>query len=296
MLSMFRMTLKAGSGAYVSVFAALSLALGGCGQLSAALHDPSQLPALTQDPRIHFEGGAEAYATAVGKMLPGAIARVEAAQGRPFGRPFVIVAFADDASYVAYNGRGSAVPPAVTYFGRVTLSPALWGKDRRWLEGDLTHELSHEHFFSQLSALDYYRIPVWFIEGIAVMVSDGGGAADVSAEAAMKAICSGRAIPVTDEPGWFNNVSLAPQPAATADEDIRSRMHMAYRQAGLFVSYLHDSNPRAFSALLADLYSGVRFKPALEVAYGLPLAQVWLRFVGRCPTLPAPSMSRSTPL
>ena len=256
--------------------------LAACGQLSAELHDPRNLPALEQDHRVHYEPGTDAYAREVARLLPASMAKVEAAQGRPFGKDFVVVTFQDNDSYAAFNGRGSAIPPAVTHFDRVTLSPALWGTDRRWLDRDLTHELSHEHFFGHLSALAYYRIPIWFIEGIAVMVSEGGGAADVTDQDGQIAICAGRAIPVTDEPGWFDNFSLKAQPPAPPGEDLRTRMHMAYRQAGMFVSYLNSSDPVAFKSLLDRLYAGERFKPATEAVFHASLAQEWQGFVGQC--------------
>lgn len=164
----------------------------------------------------------------------------------------------------------------------MTLSPRLWREDREWLEGDLTHELSHEHLFSHLSPFEYYRIPVWFTEGIAVTASEGGGAQRVSPLEAQRAICSGRTIETPDQPNLFGNVSLkAPSPASEGD-DIRLRMHMAYRQAGLFVAYLHDSNPIASNALLDRLYAGGQFKEAFEASYKSSVAQDWLRFGERC--------------
>lgn len=266
---------------YLTSFIAIFVSLfAGCGPISAAFHDPRALPVLDQDSRVHYEPGAEAYAREVARILPNAMAKVEAAHGRPFGKPFVVVAFLDNEAYAAANGRGDANPRGVTFFDRVTLSPSLWGDDREWLEGDLTHELSHEHLFSHFSMIKYYRIPVWFTEGIAVMASDGGGAQRVSALEAQRAICVGRTIKVPDQPNLFGNVSLK-APAAEG-EDIRLRVHMAYRQAGLFVAYLHDSNAAAFNALLDRLYTGERFKAAFEASYKSTVAQAWLRFVERC--------------
>ena len=134
------------------------------------------LPSLGQDSRVHHEPGAQAYAREVARILPNAIARVEAVQGRSFGKPFVVAAFLDNDTYAAANGRGDATPRGITFFDRLTLSPRLWAEDRNWLAADLTHELSHEHLFGHLSAIAYYRVPVWFTEGMAVMASDGGGA------------------------------------------------------------------------------------------------------------------------
>jgi hypothetical protein len=266
----------------ISVIASVASLLAGCGPISAAFHDPQTLPALAQDNRVHYEPGAEAYAREVARILPNAIARVEAVQGRHFGKPFIVVAFLDNDAYAAANGRGDANPRGVTFFDRLTLSPRLWGEDRKWLEGDLTHELSHEHLVSHLSTIEYYRVPVWFTEGIAVMASDGGGAQRVSLQEARRAICAGRTIETPDNPNLFGNVSLQPPPPNAESEDIRLRMHMAYRQAGLFVAYLRESDPPAFKVLLDQIYTGEQFKAAFEASYKSTVAQSWLRFVETC--------------
>jgi len=260
---------------------AISSFLAGCGPISAALHDPRSLPAAPQDNRVHHEPGAEPYAQAVAAILPAAMAKVEATHGRPFGKPFVVVAYLNDDSYAAANGRGDANPRGVTFFDRVTLSPHLWRKERELLEADLTHELSHEHLSSRLSTLEYYRIPIWFTEGIAVMASDGGGAQRVSEAEAQRAICAGRSIEASDSPNPFGNVSLK-APVIEGD-DMRLRMHMAYRQAGLFVAWLRKSNPAAFRALLDRIYEGEQFKPAFEASYKSNVALIWREFVDRCP-------------
>jgi hypothetical protein len=254
-----------------------ALLLAGCGPVSSAFHDPHALPVLEQDSRVHYQPGAETYAREVARILPTALARIEAAHGRPFGKPFIVVAFLDNEAYAVANGRGDANPRGVTFFDRVTLSPRLWRDDRAWLEGDLTHELSHEHLFSHLSMIEYYRIPVWFTEGIAVMASDGGGAQRISAQEAH------RAIEVPDDPNLFGNVSLKAPAPAIEGEDMRLRMHTAYRQAALFVAHLRDGNAAAFNELLDRIYTGEKFKAAFEASYKSTVAQAWQRFVERCP-------------
>lgn len=260
------------------VATAFALFLTGCGPVSALFHDPGALPALEQDGRIHYDAGARAYAEAVAKILPDAIAKVEAAQRRPFGKPFIIVAYADDAAYAAANGRSSTKPSGVTFFDRVALSPRLWREESERLENVLVHELSHEHLFSRLGALNYYRVPAWFLEGLAVMASDGGGAEGATAQEARRAIREGRAIETPDDPYLLSNISLKPPPPRSADEDVRLRVHLAYRQAGLFVEYLRASNETAFKSLLDRLYAGERFKAAFEASYKSSVAENWSRF------------------
>ncbi|MGA8172866.1 MAG: hypothetical protein WB816_18830 [Methylocystis sp.] len=259
--------------------ACATLLLAGCGPVSAALHDPRDLPAFERDPRVHYDANARGYAEAVAKLLPAAITRVEAAQGGPFARPFVVAAYLDDDAYAAANGLGSPKARGVTYFDRVAMSPALWREEPAYLEADFVHELSHEHLWGHLSAVEYFQIPVWFVEGLAVMVSGGGGAQRVSAEDAEREIVAGRVIETPDTAFLFGNLGVKPPPARMENEDQRVRMHMAYRQAGLFVSFLRAQNREGFKSLLERLISGERFKPAFEASFGTSVAAMRERFL-----------------
>ncbi len=266
----------------IILFAGLALGSTGYGPVTASLHDPRALPALEQDSRIHYEPGARAYAEAVAKILPRAIAKIEAVHGAPFGEPFIVAAYADENAYAAANGQHSTKTNAATYFDRVALSPRLWREEPERLEAYVTHELSHEHLWSHLPAMAYLQIPNWFQEGLAVMASDGGGAQRVSVEEAKRAIRAGHAIETPDAAALFN--SMKP-PAQFADSNVFRRHHMAYQQAGMFVAYLRENNPAAFKSLLHRLLSGERFKPAFEASFGSGVAENWAIFaraVARC--------------
>ncbi len=263
----------------IALAACATLLVTGCGPVSAALHDPRALPTLEHDARVHYDANAKGYAEAVAKLLPGAMARVEAAQGGPFERPFVVAAYLDDDAYAAANGLGSPKARGVTYFDHVTMAPALWREEPGYLEADLVHELSHEHLWGHLSAVDYLQIPVWFVEGLAVTVSGGGGAQGVSVEEAAREIVAGRTIDTPDEAYFFGNLGLKSPPPRVENEDPRSRMHMAYRQAGLFVSFLRAQNRQGFESLLHRLMLGERFKPAFEESFGVSVAAMRERFL-----------------
>jgi hypothetical protein len=159
------------------------------------------------------------------------------------------------------------------------MSPALWREEPGYLEADFVHELSHEHLWGHLSAVDYFQIPVWFVEGLAVMVSGGGGAQRVSPEEAEREIVAGRVIETPDAGFLFGNISLKAPPPRVEDEDQRVRMHMAYRQAGLFVNFLRARNREGFKSLLERLKGGERFKPAFEASYGASVAAMRERFL-----------------
>jgi hypothetical protein len=253
-------------------FASLALAglgvalVSGCGPASALLHDPRALPCLRPDCQIRYEPGAQAYAQAVEKILPRAAAKIETIQGRPFGDPFIVVAYADENAYAAANGRGSARPSGVAFMDRVTLSPRLFRDDPGQLEAYLTHELSHAHLLSHMSSLDLIHIPVWFTEGLAVMASDGGGAQKITVSEAKRAIRNGMALDTPDSTGLLGDISLR-FVKGFHDDDPTRQAHMAYRQAGMFVAWLRDRDPDAFAALLADLCQRRSFAEAFRDHY-----------------------------
>ena len=106
---------------------------------------PDRLPALTDNPMVHYESGAEDFARDVAALLPEAIARVEAVHGRPFAHPVTVGAYATPEAFAAANGLGSNVPVGVTFAGRVNLSPKLFHPQHWRLRAILTHEMSHAH-------------------------------------------------------------------------------------------------------------------------------------------------------
>ena len=248
--------------------------LSGCGMVSAALHSPTNLPSVETDQRVHYEPGADAYAKAVATVLPGAISRIETAMGRPFAKPFVIAVYESDSAYAAANGSGNPHTIGTTYFDRITLSPRLWRDEPDRIEDYLAHELSHEHLWGNLGTLHYVRVPAWFQEGLAVWASMGGGAQHITIAEATQAIKSGQTIAVPDGAPflWLSRFSPPPNYQGPAPA------HMAYRQAGMFVTYLHDADPARFKAFLDRLYAGEGFKDAFEASFHESVDAQWSEF------------------
>jgi hypothetical protein len=245
--------------------------------VSAFWNVPDRLPALPENSQVHYEPGAEDYAHDVSALLPAAIARIEAAQGRPFAHPVTIGVYATPEAYVAANGIGSMQPVGVTAFGRVNLSPALdWPQHRR-LPAILTHELSHAHIEGWISTYAFVRLPNWFKEGLAVMVSGGGGAEFVSEDEARAAIEQGECIAI-DDTGSLSTllagVRFERAPPGTPSHQIV----MAYRQAGMFVSYLHDSDAPGFARMINAILDGHPFVEAVTVGYHHDVHFLWQQF------------------
>lgn len=107
---------------------------------------------------------------------------------------------------------------------------------------------------------------------MAVWVSNGGGAEQVSVQAAEQAIRNGTTIHPTLNTGFWNYLTQPPSPP-------ENNWHMYYRQSGMFVQYLHDSDPIAFSNLLEALRLTKDMQPAWSIAYKKSVDEMWLRFI-----------------
>lgn len=241
-------------------------------------NNPDTLAGLPENRRVRYEEGAIERARIVAALLPAAVARVEAVQGRPFAHPVTIGVYLTPEAYAAAHG--GLFPGSVggTFLGRVMLSPALFTTKRWRLPAILTHELSHAHLRSWVSQLSVMQLPNWFKEGLAVMVSEGGGAEEVSVADARDALRWGDHIAVTNAGSLLDWVGIRMvQPPEIPDTSYR--IQMAYRQSSLFVAFLHDSDPVAFAAMMRALLDGQPLGEAVETGYHADLQALWLRFL-----------------
>jgi len=249
--------------------------------VSGLLNTPDRLPALAENSQVHYQPGADDYAHAVSALLPAAIARIETAHGRPFAHPVPVGVYATPEAFATANGRGATQPAGVTFFGRVVLSPALYAQQSQRLPAILTHELSHAHIQGWISANTYIRVPNWFKEGLAVMVSGGGGAEFVSEQEARAAIERGECIAIDDTGslGALVEVRFERAPAQAT----RSRLILlAYRQAGMFVAYLRDFDGPGFARMMSAILDGRPFVEAVAVGYQQDVHTLWQKFAPTC--------------
>ncbi len=245
--------------------------------LSPLFYDPEDLPRSERDPRVHFEAGANFCAAEVAALLPRAIQHVEAMQGRPFARDPVVAVYSSPALFAKANGFGHPNVAGASQWGRITLSPRLCTTERPRLAAVLTHELSHAHLLSWRSWYVFERPPSWFSEGLAVMVSGGGGAEGVDEEAAAQALLRGYAIAIQHKGRWLDFAAIPFRIEPLVPSIPRQRL--AYRQAAMFVNWLLARRPSAFYQLLHEIESGKPFSAAFLKSYGLPPESQWQDFV-----------------
>jgi len=240
---------------------------------------PDQLPALPDNSQVHYQPGAEDFARDVAALLPDAVARVEAVQGRRFAHPVTVGAYATPEAYAAANGQGSDIPVGVTFAGRVNLSPKLFWPQHRRLPAILTHELSHAHIQRWIGVNAYIHLPNWFKEGLAVMVSGGGGAELVSEEEARAAIQRGEQIAIDDAGGVQNLLDIRFDRAPAKATPSWYPVVLAYRQAGMFVNYLRESDGPAFARMMSAILDGRPLAEAVDVNYHDNVRSLWQQFV-----------------
>lgn len=245
---------------------------------SAWWSDPQRLAALPENPQVHYQEGASERARTVAGLLPAAIARVEDIHGRRFAYPVTVGVYVSPDAFAAANQLGNSGASGVHFLRHVILSPVLFSIQRQRLPTILTHELSHAHLQSWISVLSFYRLPSWFKEGLAVMVSCGGGAEGVSEVQAREAIRRGDHIAV-ESAGSLLDLAAIKFLRPSEKPDTPARTQMAYRQAGLFVAFLRDMDPVGFARMMNAVLDGRPLADAVTTGYATDLHTLWLRFV-----------------
>jgi hypothetical protein len=267
--------------ALIVIGAGTALSLPAARHLISGLWNlPDRLPALSNNSQVHYQPGAEDFARDVAALLPDATTRVEAAHGRRFVHPVTVAAYATREAFVSANGLGSDLPRGVTFFGRVNLSPVLYWPERPRLPAVLTHELSHAHIQWWIGVNAYIHLPKWFKEGLAVTVSGGGGAEAVSEEEARAAIQRGEHIAVDDTASLQDLLGGFPFDRAPAK--ITPSWYpvvLAYREAGMFVTYLRDKDGLAFDRMMSAILDGRGFAEAVDAGYHVDVRSLWQQFV-----------------
>jgi hypothetical protein len=238
----------------------LSLLLPGCAMTVSsprALIPFEGFVALKDDLHVLVEPGYESYGMKVANLLPGANERVERAYARPFKfSPRIYVCGTDECfkRYVLTPRLSAAVVPD----NRLILSPNLNGSESERLKPILIHELAHLHLGQSIGHYDS-SVPIWFHEGYASLIAEGGGAEFATDEQAYEAARDGRMI----------NLNMRDTP------DVRHKagafnmnIFEFYRQSLLLVTKLKHMDEEKFAAFIQAIQDNKDFQIAFWEIYG----------------------------
>ncbi|WP_028585031.1 hypothetical protein [Desulfogranum mediterraneum] len=222
-----------------------------------------------KDSRIKYEAGAEKLAAELLTALPLAVQKVEEGQYAPFPENITIYACESGKSFEEMTGRKVS---AMAYRESIFLSPEILDHPGN-VTSYLVHELSHLHFYQHLGGYGYITIPAWFTEGLAVYVSDGGGAERVREDEARAYIRSGNHFIPYAQAGLRD--LIVPKYASYWKIDHPCKHHMFYLQCMLFVAFLEQEDPESFKSFVLSLVEGTAFKTAFQSSFKVDLAVKW---------------------
>jgi hypothetical protein len=222
------------------------------------------------DPRVLMQSGQTALdlSTLVTKHLPAAIDQVQKTQGYTLDKPLKLYVFDNEADYMRLGG----CPPgsrACVFGSQLSLAPKLMGEPDT-VFAILTHELSHVLLQQRLGTWKISRIPPWFLEGLAVMVSDGGGTEGVGPQDAATAIKSGQRFTPDMSKNWLSQKTAA---------HYQLPHRLFYRQSALFVQHLKTTHSENFDSLLRRMHSGMSFHEAFERSFTQSIDVLWDEFL-----------------
>lgn len=213
--------------------------------------------ALAGDGHVMVEPGYETYGARIAKLMPAAIEQVERGYGRPFKFPPRIYVCGTEACFKRYV-LTPHLSAAVVPDNRLVVSPNLDGKESGRLKPILIHELAHLHLGQSIGHYDS-SVPIWFHEGLAALIADGGGAEFATDEQAYRAASQGRIIDlhVRDTPDLRHKAGA-----------FNMTVFEFYRQSLLLVSSLRKKDEKKFAVFLQAVQDNRDFQLAFWDIYG----------------------------
>jgi hypothetical protein len=187
-----------------------------------------------------------------------------------FKEPIQVYVCNSKETFCGYTGSKQKGPRAHVTPKGVFISPSLKGTSD-WTS-ILYHELSHVILMQNLGLYRYSNVPIWFHEGLATMISNGGGTGAVTDDTALSLILDGKHFdPVEREFYVF--------PKSFENPAVSHWVH--YRQAMLFVRFLKEKDQAGFQMLLSDILQGKEFDKAVGLIYGQKTHELWRLFVDK---------------
>ena len=259
---------------YIAITAVLAMAVlsvVGCPLIRhsvAALRSTDHFVPFLKDNRVLFEPGAEGVANKIAALLPASILQVEKRQYRPFVAPVRVYVCASRESFKRFYGADVRAGVLKKLF----LSPRIFEFGDEIARKYLVHELSHLHLQQRLGIFKMSRLPMWFKEGLAASVSDGGGAHLATRERAIEFLREGKHLVPNRADGFVFR---------TTPSDFGLKPHMFYRQSMMFVDFLEAASETGYRDLLLGVEDGERLAAVLERAYHKAPEELWVEFLDK---------------
>jgi hypothetical protein len=244
--------------------------LGGCSFVeSRVARWTTDFNVLPSDNRILYEDGAEKVADEVSRNLNNAMRVVESRQFGKFDEPVKVYAFASPLSFSKFSGisdkaRGASVDNEIYLSGLMMELPDE-------VYGMVCHELSHVQLTQVLGVITFNRtIPRWFREGLAIYVSDGGGAPRNYEKETIDMFLQGKHFIPEVEGSLINRSFKATAPIGP---------RMLYSQSGMFVKYLANTYPDNFQILLFGIQKEKQFEENFKESFGNSVADIFQSYI-----------------
>ncbi len=217
---------------------------------------------LETDNRIRYEESAKQNAHYLSGILNESQEAVEHSLNANFEKPVEIYICSSQESFNEYVFLSKNVRGAV-YWGKLFLSPGAF--TRGSVKRLTTHELTHYLFYTHLGEKAHIEgIPLWFREGVAEFVANGGADYTEGNEVFGRMTHEEREAYLSGKLDyWFFTKNAAD--AVTKDGVVN---WMLYRVGALFVHFIHDSSSQEFGNLIKHLLSGIEFSEALQKSHG----------------------------
>ena len=248
------------------------LLMGGCSLVeSRVARWTTDFNILPSDSRVLYEDGAEELARDVARHLNNAMSAVEIRQFGKFQEPIKIYAFASPESFSKFSGisdkaRGASVG------NEIFLSGLMLGLPDE-IYGMVGHELSHVQLSQALGVISFNRnIPRWFREGLAIYVSDGGGAPRNYETETISMFLEGKHFLPEISGSLFNR-------SFKSTADIGPKMF--YSQSGIFIYYLANTFPEKFNRFLKGLQKGKKFKDNFKECFGVSVTDMLASYIAK---------------
>ncbi|MBN2727767.1 MAG: hypothetical protein JXR53_00930 [Bacteroidales bacterium] len=251
----------------ILVFVSVTLCMFSCSAIKegiASSRNPKGFVSYNANIQIESKND-EQFAGEIQKIYPKLIDSIENKLNSKFKSTPVVFICSTNESFCKCTGAKFPGPRAKVTAQGIFISPRLHGSID-WFD-IFYHELVHSIMFQKLGSHSYYTIPIWFHEGLATFVSNGGGSGNITDSIAINEILKGNHF----------------YPHASFIRSYLSKPKLApwieYRQYMLFVKFLNNNSKPEFDKLIQSILEKKHFSKSITDAYGKNIHTLWSLFL-----------------